>query len=135
MTYRVALIVTLLLAMGTAGAEGMHHKRAQGPDIDHLAVVLDLDDYQKQEVERIMTEHRAAADARREAFRASGERPDRETMETQREAMRASLNEELATVLSAEQLEKLDALREMRRDRHPRKHLRHDVPMEDTNAS
>ncbi|MEJ2298765.1 MAG: hypothetical protein P8X94_09770 [Woeseiaceae bacterium] len=134
MTQRFALFAVLILAMGTAGADGLRHKGPDGPDIDSLAILLDLDDYQKQEVERIMTEHRAAAEARREAFRASGERPDPETIKAQREAMRANLQTELATVLSPEQLEKLDTLREMRRDRHPRKHRRHDVMTDDSEA-
>ena len=114
MTYRVLLIVAALLAMGTAAAD--HHDKGgmRGPNMDRLATVLELDDSQKSEVERIMTEHRAAAQAQREAFRASGERPDRETIEAHREAMRASLRADLEGVLTAEQLEKLDALHEMR---------------------
>ena len=135
MTHRLALFVVLILAMGTAGADGMRHKGPQGPDMDNLAILLDLDDHQKQEVERIMTEHRAAAEARREAHRASGERPDRETMEAQREAMRAGLQSELATVLSPAQLEKLDALREMRRDRQPRRHERRDIASDVADAN
>ena len=128
MTYRTLLIVAAVLAMGTAAADGP--RRPDGPNIERLAVLLDLDDYQAQEVDRIMSEHRQAAEAKREAHRASGERPDRETIRAEREQMREALRTELATVLSAEQLEKLDVLREMRGDRHPRRHPRRDFDKE-----
>ena len=111
------LIVAAMLAMGIAVADEPPHPR--GPNIEQLATLLDLDDYQAQELERIMTEHRAAAEAKRDAYRASGERPDRATVEADREQMRESLRAELSTVLTAEQLEKFDALHEMRGNRPP----------------
>jgi hypothetical protein len=126
MTYRTLVIVALTLIAGTTLADGPRHGGMRGPDVDRLAIVLDLDDQQKQEVEQIMTAHRAAAEARREAHRASGERPDRETIEATREQMRASLHSQLANVLSVEQLEKFDAMRAMRGDQRPRHHKRRD---------
>lgn len=122
MTNRILVIVAALLAMGTAVADGPRH--AGGPDIEQLTTLLELDAYQAQEVERIMTAHREAAKARRDEFRAAGERPDRETVQAHRQEMRASLQAELATVLSADQLAKLDALHEMRGKRPPRGHKR-----------
>lgn len=126
MTYRQLAVIGLTLIAGTALADGPRQGGARGPDVDQLAIVLELDDYQKQEVERIMTEHHEAARARREAHRASGERPDRETMAAVREQMQANLRAELATVLSGEQLEKLDALKAMRGDRQSRRHKNRD---------
>ena len=122
MTYRTLIVVTLTLIAGTALAEGPRPDGMRGPDLDKLAIVLELDDFQKQEFGRIMSEHHEAAMARREAYRASGERPDRETIEATREQMQASLRAQLETVLSAEQMEKLDALRAMRGERPPRHH-------------
>lgn len=139
MTYRTLAIVALTLTAGTALADCPRQGGMRGPDTDNLAIVLELDDQQKQQFEQIMGEHRAAADARREAHRASGERPDRETIEATREQMRASLRAQLETVLSAEQLEKFDALRAMRGDRpprhHPRRHERRDFDGSDEEAS
>lgn len=133
MNYRALFVIATVLAMGTAVAGGPHHQG--GPNIERLAILLDLDDYQAQEVERIMTEHREAAEAKREEFRASGERPDRETIEAHREEMRASLRAELETVLTAEQLEKLDVLHEMRGDRRAHKQGRRDFDSTDDETS
>lgn len=124
MTYRNLVVIALTLIAGTALADGPRHGGHRGPDFDQLAIVLELDDYQKQEFERIVTEHRQAAMERREAHRASGERPDRETMQAMREQMHANLRTQLETVLTAEQLEKFDALKAMRGDRRPRHHPR-----------
>lgn len=130
MTYRTLAVVALTLIAGTALADGPRQGGMRGPDVDNLAIILELDDYQKQEFERIMTEHHQAAMERREAHRASGERPDRETMQAMREQMHSNLRTQLETVLSAEQLEKFDALKAMRGDRpprhQPRHHQRHD---------
>ena len=131
MKYRALLIIASVLVAGTAVAAGPHAKGGPpGPDIDKLAILLDLNDGQKQELDRIFTEQREAVEAKREAFRASGERPDRETVEASREAMRASTRAQLETVLTPAQLEKLDVLHEMRGDRrehHPGKHRRPDI--------
>ncbi len=124
MNHRAFIIVAFLLAASTAVADDSRKGGPRGPDIDQLAIVLEMDDYQKQEFERITTEHREAAKARREAMRESGERPDRETMKAAREAMRADLRAQLGTVLTAEQLVKLDALQEMHRDKRPGKNKR-----------
>lgn len=134
MTYRTLAIVALTLATGTAFADCPRQGDMRGPDTDNLAIVLELDDQQKPQFEQIMSDHRAAAEARREAHRASGERPDRETIEATRELMRASLRAQLEPVLSAEQLEKLDALQAMRRDRPPRHHKRRDFDRYDEEA-
>ena len=99
MTYRTLAIVALTLATGTAFADCPRQGGMRGPDTDNLAIVLELDDQQKQQFEQIMSDHRAAAEARREAHRASGERPDRETIEATREQMRASLRAQLDDLL------------------------------------
>lgn len=135
MTYRTPLILALTLIAGTALADCPRQGGMRGPDVDNLAVVLELNDQQKQDFERIMSEHHAAAQARREAHRASGQRPDPETREATREQMQASLRAQLETVLSAEQLEKLDALQAMRGDRRPRHHKHRNFDRYDEEAS
>lgn len=126
MNYRALVIVASLLAMGTATADDHAQGGKRGPDVDRLATALELDDTQKQEVERIIAEHRAIADAMREEIRASGERPDRAIIQAHREEMRTSFRAELATVLTAEQLDKLDAMREQRRESRPTRRHRQD---------
>ncbi|GEM_PF-1237286 len=115
----IALFV-LLAAVNATAEPGPRH---DGPrmDIDKLAVLLDLDDYQKQEVDSILAAKREAAEAKREEFKASGTRPDRETMRAEHEAMRAATRDELAAVLTPSQLEKFELLMEQHRPRGPRR--------------
>ena len=134
MTYRTLVIVALTLIAGTALADGPRHGGMQGPNVDKLAIILDLNDQQKQEVEQIMTAHHEAAMARRDAHRASGQRPDPATIDAEREQMQANLHSQLANVLSAEQLEKFDAMRAMQGDRPPRHHKRRDCDRYDEEA-
>ena len=90
-------------------------------DIDKLAILLDLDEYQQQQVQTILESRRDTAAAEREAFRASGERPDPETIKAHREEMRAETLAELSTVLSATQIEKFEVLMEMAPRHGPRR--------------
>ena len=88
-------------------------------DMDDLAILLDLDAYQKGEVERVLTEQRAAARAVREEQRAAladstatDERPSRETMLALREQNREELFGKLQNTLTELQLTKLKILME-----------------------
>jgi hypothetical protein len=81
-------------------------------DIDRLAVLLDLDAYQKQEVARILDEEREARAAQRKAFEASGQRPSFDEIEARRAAMREELLTKLQGVLTAPQIEKFKLLTE-----------------------
>ena len=78
-------------------------------------IVVGLDEYQKNEVERILLDQRATIDAEREQHVASGERPTREEMEAVRAAHTENLVTELSAVLSATQLEKFQVLTELMR--------------------
>jgi len=113
------VLFVLLVTVHATAEPGPRH---DGPrmDIDNLAVLLDLDDYQKQEVDNILTAQRDAAQAKREEFRASGTRPDRETMRAEHEAMRSATLDELAVVLTPAQIEKFELLMEQHRPRKPR---------------
>jgi hypothetical protein len=88
---------------------------APGPDaerMDRMALLLDLDAYQKTEVEKILKEHHEKMRAEREAARASGTRPSREEMQAKREQSNQELHTKLSGVLNETQLKKFDALRE-----------------------
>lgn len=102
MNLRIALPFTILLAAASASAAPPH-----GPDMDKVALLLDLDEYQRQQVEQAFSEQR---EAQRAAFEAADERPDFETIRAAREQALTGLKTSLADVLSPLQLEKLEAL-------------------------
>jgi Spy/CpxP family protein refolding chaperone len=77
--------------------------------LERLTVVLDLDDYQKAEVQKVLEAQRAKMEAQREQFKASGERPTFEQMRAAHEASKKETEDALSSVLTAEQLKKFDA--------------------------
>ena len=81
-------------------------------DIDRLAVLLELDAYQKQELGRILDEEREARRAQRNAFEESGKRPSFDEMEARRAALREELLMKLESVLTQPQIEKFKVLTE-----------------------
>jgi len=88
---------------------------AQGAErMDRMALLLDLDAYQKTEVEKILKEHHEQMRSEHEAARASGTRPTREEMQAKREQAQQELHTKLSGVLNETQLKKFDALREGR---------------------
>lgn len=132
MKTKVTLLALAWLASGVAFAaettatpaaqiEGRTVKR--GPDMDRMALLLDLNDYQKTEVEKILKEHHEQVRAAHQAARASGTRPSREEMKAQREQSKQELQTKLGGVLTPEQLKKFDALRE--HGRGPGRHFKH----------
>jgi hypothetical protein len=104
----LGLAATAALAQPAPGGFG-------GPrvaDIERLAVLLDLDPYQKQEVERVLKEQREAARAERDAREADDERPSLEEMRSRREQAREGTITKLQGVLSELQITKLKLLME-----------------------
>ena len=100
----------LMLVSGVALAQG-HPGGGAGPmNIDKLEILLDLDGYQKQEVQKILAEQREARKAKREAAENSTTRRSREEMKAQREAAQQVMRAKLAKVLSEPQLKKFDVL-------------------------
>ncbi len=82
-------------------------------DIDRLAILLDLDPYQKGEVERVLKEQRDAMLAAREARAAEGaERPSFEDVRASREALQQETLTKLSAVLSELQITKFKLLTE-----------------------
>ena len=93
-----------------------------GERMDRMAILLDLDEYQKGEVQRIFDEQRAARQATRDAIRESGVRPSREERDAQRQQARDNMRLQLQGVLTPEQMTKFDVLAEDRRGRGRRGH-------------
>ena len=113
--------LTLVLAVFGLAAAASAQPPGPAPggrfDIDNLGVLLDLDAYQKGEVDRVLTEQREAVRAEREALRAEREqraaaedRPSRDELRTRRDANREELFGKLRNTLTEQQLTKLKIL-------------------------
>ena len=104
----------LVLVSGVALAQGHPHGGGPGPwmNIDKLEILLDLDAYQKQEVEKILQARRETMKSHREKLRDSATRPSREEMKASRQAMQKQTRDELGKILSEQQLKKFDVLTE-----------------------
>lgn len=81
-----------------------------GPPIERLAKDLNLDASQTAQVQAIFEQQHAKMEAERAQVESSGQRPSREEMQARHEQMDAELRAQLASVLTAEQLAKFDAL-------------------------
>ena len=112
---RVATLLALTWLTGSVALAETPATAAPGPDaqrMDRMALLLDLDAYQKTEVEKILKEHHEKMRSEFEAARASGTRPTREEMQARREQSQQELHTKLSGVLNETQLKKFDALRE-----------------------
>jgi hypothetical protein len=113
-----SIVAVLGLAAGAAMAQPPGPPPGGRLDIDNLAILLDLDAYQKGEVERVLTEQREAQRAARDAQRAAREadaptdRPMRDEMLARRLAAREELFGKLQNTLTEQQLAKLRILME-----------------------
>ena len=109
MKTRVALIAAAMLASAVALA-GPHPGGHQGPDMDRMATLLDLNDSQKAEVQKILNEQHQKLDAKHQELQASGTKPTREEREKFHEEMKQDMTTKLQGVLTPEQMKKFDAL-------------------------
>jgi hypothetical protein len=84
------------------------------PDIERIAILLDLDPYQKGEVQRVLTTQREAMKAERQQHAASGDRqrPSFEEMQARRQQNEDAVVGQLKNVLSDTQITKLKVLME-----------------------
>ncbi|HKQ12558.1 MAG TPA: Spy/CpxP family protein refolding chaperone [Steroidobacteraceae bacterium] len=114
MKTRVALIAAALLASAVALA-GPHEGGHPGPDMDRMATLLDLNDSQKAEVQKIFNEQHEKLDAKHQELKAAGTKPTREEREKFHEEMKQEMTTKLQGVLTPEQMKKFDALMD-----HPR---------------
>jgi len=108
MKSRVALIAAAMLASAVALAHPDHGPH--GPDMDRMATLLDLNDSQKAEVQKIFDEQHEKMKAQFEQAQSSGTRPTREERAKAHDEMKQELNTRLQAVLSPEQMKKLEAL-------------------------
>jgi len=110
--------VAYVIALSTVlGGVAMAQPAEQPNRMDRMAILLDLNDYQKTEVQRILQEQRETARATREAMRDSGERPSREERVAQRQQAREAVMTQMQSVLTPEQITKFEVLRDMNRGR------------------
>jgi len=116
MKTKVTLLAIAVLASGIAfaqapaGAPNAH----KAERMDRMALLLDLDAYQKTEVAKVLEEQHEQMRAARDASRAAGERPSREEMKARHEQADQELHTKLSGILNETQLKKFDALREGR---------------------
>jgi hypothetical protein len=104
--YVIALstIVTgLAMAQPPDGSERMDR-------MDRMAILLDLNEFQKTEVQRILQAQRETARVSREAMREAGERPSREERMAHRQRAREVVLTQLQSVLTQDQLTKFEVL-------------------------
>lgn len=105
-TKTVISSIALALTM-SAGAFAMHHEDGErrlgdGKRLEKMAQQLDLNDEQKSQVAQIMKAQGAKRKAMMEAHKA------------QRDAMQADMRSQLSGVLTPEQMQKFDNMREER---------------------
>lgn len=104
------------MLLGTASAWAQppgppSHVRGAG-DIERLAILLDLDAYQKDRVQTILNEQREQLQALRRAHEETGERPSFEEMHAAREQAYNDTLTKLQSVLSELQMTKFKLLME-----------------------
>ena len=110
-TRTVISSIALALTLST-GAFAMHHEdggRGDGKRLEKMAQHLDLSDAQKTQVEQIMKAHGEKRKAMMQAHKA------------QRDAMQSDMRNQLSGVLTPEQMQKLDTLRDERDERREEK--------------
>jgi hypothetical protein len=125
MKTRITIAAIALLAAGSVLAEppAPPHGRG-GPDIERIAVLLDLDEGQKASVKQVLDEQRQQRQAEwvtaTESQKDSQARPTREEMRARRERMRKETVEKLRPILTDTQMTKFEALMASRPDMPPR---------------
>jgi hypothetical protein len=114
------LATGLLLAISSVALAHRPGGPPPGLDIDKLEILLDLDAYQKSEVQKVLDSQRDAMRAKREQLRSSGTRPSFDEMQKERDAAQKETHTKLSKVLSEQQLKKFDVLAERPAMRGPR---------------
>lgn len=122
MKTQVTLLALAWLASGVALAQAPTTPPSNAARMDRMALLLDLDDSQKAQVEQVLKAHHEQRLAAREAARASGQRPSREEMKATHAQAKQELHTQLSGILNETQLKKFDALKEGRgHGRHGRR--------------
>ncbi len=118
MKLRVALMAAAMLASAVALAHP--HDGAHGPDLDRMAILLDLNDSQKAEVQKIFDEQHQKLEAAHEERRSAGTKPTRKERARFHEDMKQEMTARLQGVLSADQMKKFEVLMD-----RPQRHRGH----------
>ena len=108
-------IVVLALALVWAGALNAQAPPAgeHGSHMDDLATLLDLTEAQKPQVQAILKDEHSKMRAAFEQAKASGTKPDWQSMKTQHEQIKQETIQRLTPVLSEAQLKKFQTLQSM----------------------
>jgi Spy/CpxP family protein refolding chaperone len=109
MKARALLLAAAWLTTSVALAD-TDHPRPPGMDIDRMAILLDLNDTQKTEVQKILDEQHDKMRAAREQSVSEGTRPSRDEMMKLHEQSKQETVTKLQGVLNAEQIKKFEAL-------------------------
>jgi Spy/CpxP family protein refolding chaperone len=119
MTMRLPLtMLGALLATGIAVAQTTPPDAPPPPPeagqpltrIDRLAILLDLTDSQRQQVQQILEQQRQQMKAYWQQQQSSGTKPDFQQLRAQREQLRQQTLAQLQPLLSADQYKKLEVL-------------------------
>ena len=113
MKLRVALIAAAMLASAVALAHPDHGP--QGPDMDRMATLLDLNDSQKADVQKIFEEQHQKLQAAHDEQHSAGTKPTREERAKFHDEMKQEMTAKLQAVLTPDQMKKFDALMDHRR--------------------
>jgi Spy/CpxP family protein refolding chaperone len=122
---KITLVAVAVLWMGVAAAQGPDAAGGGGPGpgfrhespaerLDRLAILLDLTDAQKAQVQTILDEQHAKMKAQHDAAQASGQKPTFEHMKAAHEQLRQDTLAKLTPVLTPAQLKKFQVLTEER---------------------
>ena len=120
---KTSLLALTMLWAGMALAQAPAAPDAQAPGhgidsrretpqqrMDHLALLLDLTDAQKAQVQTILDAEHAKVRQQHEQAEAAGQKPTREQVQAARELAQQETLAKLTPVLSAEQLKKFEVL-------------------------
>jgi len=120
-------IAATLLAAGFALADppqGSNQGQHQS-QIDRLTTELSLSADQKEKVQKVLDQQHAKMQSMRSEAQSSGQRPSREEMHKQREAMNQDLQDQLKPILSDEQMQKFKQLQQQRQSHMGRRQGQH----------
>jgi hypothetical protein len=114
MQVRTLVLAAAWLFSGLVYADQQPQAEPQhrGPDMDRLALLLDLNDAQKTQVEQVLNEQHEQMRTQMQQDLASGQKPSHEQMRAKHEQLQKDTMTKLSSILDAQQLKKFQALTE-----------------------
>jgi Spy/CpxP family protein refolding chaperone len=109
MKTRTLILAAAWLFSGLVYADPPPHSH-RGPDMDRIALLLDLDDYQKSEVQKVLEAQHEQMHVTMEQERSGGQHPSREEMQARHEQLQKDTLDKLSSILNEQQLKKFAAL-------------------------